>query len=134
LWVRFAPHSRCECRDTLWLRTDQPDSALAVVLAGGGAGDKPPRELRFALAGSNPAPASVAFALDLPAPASVELELYDLRGARVRTLADGAFPAGRHRLEWDRHTAAGRRAASGVYFARLRVAGETRRLKLVLIE
>mgnify|MGYP002630245025 CR=1 FL=1 len=62
-----------------------------------------------------------------------ELVVFDLRGARVRTLVAGTLDVGRHEVSWlgvDDH---GRSVASGVYFARLvSVDGfHTRRLVLV---
>jgi len=53
----------------------------------------------------------------------VHLDVFDLRGRRVRTLLDSVLPAGGHEAAWDGRDASGRDAASGVYFLRL-VAGE----------
>jgi hypothetical protein len=47
----------------------------------------------------------------------VRLDVYDVRGRRVQTVADGYYESGAHRLVWD---AAG--MPSGVYFARLHTA------------
>lgn len=49
----------------------------------------------------------------------VRLRIYDVAGRLVRTLADGAHPAGRHEVVWNGTDHAGRRVAAGVYFARL---------------
>jgi hypothetical protein len=43
------------------------------------------------------------------------------------------LPAGRHDFRWDGRDAAGRETASGVYFARLQVAGETHLHKMTLV-
>ena len=51
----------------------------------------------------------------------VTLAIYDVRGRRVRTLLDGALPAGPHRAAWDGRDDAGRAVASGLYVYRLRV-------------
>jgi flagellar hook assembly protein FlgD len=50
----------------------------------------------------------------LPAPGTVELSIYDVRGALVRRLARGEFDAGAHALAWNGTDDAGRPVASGV--------------------
>ncbi|MEZ4388922.1 MAG: proprotein convertase P-domain-containing protein [Candidatus Krumholzibacteriia bacterium] len=49
----------------------------------------------------------------------VRLEIFDVRGQKVRTLAQEALPAGQHTRTWNGRTDAGRQVASGVYFYRL---------------
>ncbi len=49
----------------------------------------------------------------------VRLRVYDVRGKLVRTLVDGALPAGEHAIVWDGRDGQGRAAASGVYLYRL---------------
>lgn len=89
-----------------------------------GATEAPPPPV-LALLNARPNPFAertvLAFTLDSPAPA--RLELFDLRGARVRTLLDGLAAAGGHECAWDGRDAAGRPVASGLYLARLRVGG-----------
>ena len=50
--------------------------------------------------------------------------LYNLRGERVRVLADGPFPAGENRLVWDGTDAHGVQVASGVYLVRVSMPAE----------
>ena len=52
----------------------------------------------------------------------------------VRTLLDGAQPAGRGSVTWDGMSDAGERATSGVYFYRLSAQGETRTDKMLLLK
>jgi hypothetical protein len=70
----------------------------------------------------NPAASSVRFRVGLPTAATVELALYDVRGARIRAEAKH-LDAGWQTWAWDGVDDAGRPVASGVYFARLSVAG-----------
>jgi hypothetical protein len=51
--------------------------------------------------------------------APVSLAIYDVRGARVRTLVDARQPSGRYRVEWDGRDNGGTPVGSGVYFYRL---------------
>jgi len=47
------------------------------------------------------------------------LDLYNVLGQRVRTLAEGEHTAGIHQVYWDGRDSQGRRVSSGVYFYRL---------------
>jgi hypothetical protein len=64
---------------------------------------------------------------------AVTLDVYDLNGRRVRTLADGFQTAGDHRATWDGLDDGGRQLASGVYLVRLRGDGflELQRVALI---
>lgn len=79
----------------------------------------------------NPSRARTALRFALPARAGVRLDIVDVSGRLVRTLADGAFEAGEHTLGWDGGDAAGRPAAPGLYFVRLEAGGESRTVRLV---
>ena len=71
----------------------------------------------------NPASAGVALRMSLAAPGAVELNLYDVGGGFVRSLANGPFDSGVHEIRWDGSDGAGRRVAPGVYFVVLRAGG-----------
>lgn len=90
-----------------------PFTIAATLAAPGGA------PASFALAPVAPTPlvagARARVAFDLPRAARVELDVYDVQGQRVRSLADRAFEPGRHALALE---TAGLNA--GVYFVRLR--------------
>jgi len=49
----------------------------------------------------------------------VRLELFDLAGRRVQTLASGVLGPGPHDVHWDGRDAHGANVRSGVYFVRL---------------
>ena len=74
---------------------------------------------------------TIRFALD--SDGAVQLGIFDLAGRRVRTLADGSYAAGEHRLSWEGRDDEGRRLNSGVYLLRLKGSGfvATRRVALV---
>jgi len=63
----------------------------------------------------------------------VRLELFDVRGRRLRTLVSGGLAAGTHTAAWDGRTERGERAAAGVYFLRLTTPAGRRNLRLVLV-
>lgn len=66
----------------------------------------------------NPFAASARLDFDLAEGAEVRLELFDVGGARVRTLVAGWRGAGRHPVSWDGRTDAGRAAPAGIYLLR----------------
>ncbi len=76
----------------------------------------------------------VALRMELGAEAAVALAIYDLRGHQVAVLADGRrFAAGAHALSWDGRDAAGRVAASGVYFVRGRAGAAEASARVMLV-
>jgi flagellar hook assembly protein FlgD len=83
-----------------------------------------PAAIAFGLrAHPNPARGAATIAFDLPRAGDVELALYDLAGRRVRTLARGALPGGRHQVAWDGRDDRGRNVAPGVYLCRIEALG-----------
>jgi hypothetical protein len=73
----------------------------------------------FAGARPNPFRGSTDLAFSLSTPGAVELSLVSVDGRRVRTLVHEWREAGEYRERWDGLDADGRRAAPGIYFARL---------------
>jgi hypothetical protein len=61
----------------------------------------------------------------LPEAGEARLELFDLGGRRVATLAEGPFRAGVHRVRWEGRGETGALPA-GLYFVRLRAGGQVR--------
>ncbi len=61
----------------------------------------------------------------LPEAGEVNLRIYNEAGQLVRELVDGRISSGRHELTWDGRDRTGRLAATGVYFYRLVIRGET---------
>ncbi len=63
----------------------------------------------------------------------VTLVVFDVQGRRVRTLVDGAVPAGTHAVTWDGRDDVGAGMPSGLYLVQLRSGRvvETRRMTLV---
>ena len=104
------------------------DSDLAAV------GEQPPADrLALAAPAPNPARSTAWLVLELPAPCMVRVEVFDLAGRRVRSLADGAFAAGATSLDWDLADGSGRRVAAGVYLMRAVAAGTTVTRRLVVL-
>lgn len=75
----------------------------------------------FALATPSPNPARgpVRLSFTLPTSGEARLEVLDVQGRRVRTLASGARAAGQYAHGWDLRDERGHPVAAGVYLARL---------------
>jgi flagellar hook assembly protein FlgD len=74
---------------------------------------------------------SIRFSLERPM--RVRLTIFDVSGARVRSLADRPMAAGQYQLTWDGTNDRGRPLASGAYFYRLDADGEVEAKKLILL-
>ena len=74
----------------------------------------------------------IAYTVPEDAPGDLELAVYSLRGQRVRTLASGSEPPGRHTVAWNGRDDAGRSLPSGVYLYRLTAGDEVFTRKMML--
>ncbi|MBD3161834.1 MAG: T9SS type A sorting domain-containing protein, partial [Candidatus Eisenbacteria bacterium] len=95
--------------------------------------DVPPAASRILGCVPNPFTRTTALVFELAAIRDAELVVFDALGRRVRTLLDGSSAPGRHVIRWDGRDDAGREAASGVYFVRLRTPGNRSSDRLVLL-
>jgi CHRD domain/FlgD Ig-like domain len=73
----------------------------------------------------NPMREAAEFQFSLARAGRASLDVYDLAGRRVRSVAAGMFSAGRHVARWDGTGDGGALAPSGFYFARLTSDGRT---------
>jgi hypothetical protein len=93
----------------------------------------PHNSLRLAVAPNpfNPA-TEISFSLVYSGP--VRLEIFDLRGRRVTTLAEGEFAAGEHTVPWSGRDERDATVASGTYYVRLACADDVKVRKLTLLK
>ncbi len=122
------------------IRVTQPAANVAVSyeetrLTDGGfaavevAGDRRPTQVLFRGAWPNPFQGETVLRYRLDQSARVSLEVFDLTGRRVATLAQDEWKQpGWHNVRW--HAV---QATAGVYFARLTVEGREQGRKLVLL-
>jgi hypothetical protein len=89
---------------------------------------------RTALLGARPTPfrSATSIAFDLARATTVRLEVWSLRGARVRTLSSAELPAGHHEIAWDGRDHAGRTLPPGIYWIRFTADGVQQTGKAVL--
>ncbi len=91
--------------------------------------------LAFALRGASPNPAMgrANLSFSLARDADVTLEVYNLQGARVRTVLNGTLTAGSHTVAWDGLDESGSRARAGTYFVRLASGGQSATSRFVFL-
>jgi len=95
----------------------------------------PTHGFRLGTAWPNPCPAGQETHLELMLweEDRVSASVFDVAGRRVATLFDRRLAPGLHTIAWSGRLEAGGRAAAGVYFLRVRGAGDARTRKLLLI-
>ncbi len=111
-------------------------SPFSLAAGVGGAADAGPGadgRFAFRMAGPQPAPGRTSAAFSAPSPTRIRVAVYDVRGRLLRTLHDGAVPAGEHHFPWDGRDGAGRAAASGRYFLTAEWGEGTRRMPVMLV-
>ena len=77
--------------------------------------------------------AATTISFNLPDAKFTQLEIYNLRGQKVKTLAAEKMSSGEHNLAWDGKDAQQKSVCSGIYFYRLNLDGKTVANKKLLI-
>jgi hypothetical protein len=108
--------------------TDYPQTA-----PGADAGSIP-MATRFDRAVPNPFNPATELHFELAKAQRVQLDIFDVRGQRVRTVFDETRAAGRHAVVWDGQDDTGQPVGSGVYFVRMRGADYQNVGKLTLLK
>lgn len=67
-------------------------------------------------------------------PGIVKVEIYNIKGQKVNTLASGHFEAGHHTVTWQGVDHYGSKVSSGIYFARLITADKKITRKMMMIK
>jgi len=98
--------------------------------------DTPVLPAGYVLAQNYPNPFNPATEIEftIPSSSSVELTVYNVLGQRLAVLVDSYRAAGAYRVTWDGSDLTGARAASGVYFYRLRVGSFSQTRKMMLLK
>ncbi|MDO9069681.1 MAG: ice-binding family protein, partial [Deltaproteobacteria bacterium] len=81
----------------------------------------------------NPASGAVNISYVLPRSGQVSLNVYDICGRRVNTLAQGQKQGGTYNITWRGDDSQGRKVSAGVYIYRLNYEGMSLTRRLVLV-
>jgi hypothetical protein len=106
---------------------------IPIIVTGVVSVEIPSRGPRLDVPYPNPFNPSTTIRFELSRPGAIQLEIFDVRGRRVRTLIDEHRGAGEHTLRWDGRNGRGREVATGVYFLRLRSGSKSTTQRMVLI-
>ncbi len=112
-------------------------SGLLMFLTWVSASDDPqaPDALtRLSAPAPNPFSGSVRLSLNLSARADVGVEVFNLRGQRVRSISVGTLQSGVHELVWDGLDDSGADLASGVYLLKVGGGGRSLVRKVMLLK
>ena len=93
-----------------------------------------PRQVRLEQNHPNPFNASPTISYYLPYPGNVKLDIYDILGRKVTTLANESQTAGYKSIIWNGLDNKGNRVSSGVYFTIFRQGNETGIIKMLLLK
>lgn len=90
---------------------------------------------QFFVRNSYPNPFNPATTLEfgLPEAGLVKIQIFDVLGREIRTLANSVYPAGVHQVVWQAKNDHGSFVPSGTYFAKCTVGNVTRLQKIVLV-
>ncbi len=93
----------------------------------------PQRLLRLERARPNPGVSSTSLTFYLPEAQTVQLNVIDVTGRKVRRLVDGARTAGSHTVVWDGRDQGGHRAPGGIYWVALHSKAGDRTRQITLL-
>lgn len=82
----------------------------------------------------NPFNPDVNIAFNLARSEMVSVDIYNIRGQKVRALHHGTMAGGNHKLLWNGKDGSGRSVASGIYFARIKTRNSSRAIKMMLMK
>ena len=89
-----------------------------------------------ALLGNYPNPFNPETTICYTTKANVQakLEIFNIKGQKIRTLIDAIHSEGNHSIVWNGYDDFSRKVASGVYFYRLNIEGKTFQRKMLLLK
>lgn len=129
----FRPDTLALCID--YGTTATEDIELWPVATGIPGGDTPPVVRVLSLEGyPNPFNPLTTLRYDIPEAGSVRLNVYDVRGRKVRTLVNKHQRAGEHAIIWNGRNDYGGEVSSGIYMVRLEAGGDVRTRKMVFLK
>ncbi|MFQ5606474.1 MAG: Ig-like domain-containing protein [Candidatus Zixiibacteriota bacterium] len=107
---------------------------IGALTAKGGPGPILPGSYSLAQNYPNPFNPSTKIAFELPVAGEATLEIYNVLGARIATIAQGNYPAGETVVEWNGRADSGDQVATGIYFYRLKSGSFVQTRKMVLLK
>ena len=82
----------------------------------------------------NPFNASTIITFENAVPGIVNVDIFNIRGQKIKTLTNEHYESGRHSVEWEGKDEQGRNVSSGVYFYRMSTEGFSKVRRMVLMK
>ena len=82
----------------------------------------------------NPFNPETTVSFSLKTEAEVELVIYNIRGQKIRTLADETFRPDTYNITWNGDNDNGKKVSSGVYFVKLKIDSEVLTNKVIMLK
>ena len=81
----------------------------------------------------NPFNPETTISFSLPSESDVEVIVYNVKGQKVKTLANDVYDKGHHTVIWKGTDDFGKKTSSGVYFYQFKVNGKSKSVKKCLL-
>ena len=127
--------------DTLLITSNDPDEnpyGEVVILIVPGVEEKPELETTpltsFVKCHPNPTSNTASIRFSIPHKADISINVYDVSGKKISTVANGEFESGVHNISWNRKDEKGIRVPQGVYFIQLKSEGIKTQGKIILLD
>jgi hypothetical protein len=82
----------------------------------------------------NPFNPETTISFDLKENANVKIDIFNIKGQRVATIADGDYQVGRHSIIWKGTDLHGKSVSSGVYFYKMHTGAYTQTRRMILMK
>jgi len=82
----------------------------------------------------NPFNPNTSISFNLKSSEDVNIDVYNVLGQKIDTIANGYYEAGNHNVDWDGEDGEGRPVASGVYFYKMKAGRYTSTKKMILMK
>ncbi|HKW14780.1 MAG TPA: C25 family cysteine peptidase [Candidatus Krumholzibacteria bacterium] len=136
-WALNAPYNPAKMPWPMYKHDAQHSDTYGYSVATA-VGDAPARTFTARLDQNYPNPFNpttrIAYEVEEGARGNVTLAVFDVTGARVRTLVDEPAKPGAHAITWDGRNNHGDTVGSGIYFYRLTTPARTLTRKMVLLK
>ena len=119
--------------DDIYLVAAQLSGGITAVREEGDQGGAP-REFAIDPNYPNPFNSVTTIRYRIEESGRMRLEVFDVQGQKVKTLADGYAGPGAYQVEWDGMDASGKSVATGVYLVRLQKGGASLVHKMLLLK
>ncbi len=113
----------------IWLIRTDTDGRVATAVRH----QPQPHNLELFAGYPNPFNSTTIIKYQTAGDAQVNVDIFDIRGHRIRTLVDKRQAAGTHQIWWDGKNDQGMEFPSGVYVCKIKAGTDIKTLKLTLV-